>query len=111
MPPAFTEDNMSKYETLSALVSDIRGCCLIHNDRGNGCGGPGREDATDVFHSIARGEREDEPLTEAEDDDVEAWELAREAFRAHGLNPGGLSLVYLGARKGGDNGHQVVFAV
>lgn len=98
-------------KTLSALVSEIHGCSLIHTDRGNGCGGPGYEDATDVYHEIEREERADEELTEADCYDVEAWELARDAYRALGLNPGGISAVYLGERADGDNARQMIYVV
>ena len=100
---------MHMINTLSALVSEIRGCSLIHNDRGNGCGGPGKEDATEVLHAIESGGRADEVLTASEE--PEEWELAREAYRAHGLNPAGISAVYVGDRKAGTNGHQMVYAV
>ena len=107
----------TKIETLFALVSLHRGSTLIHNDRGNGCGGPGYEDATDVLNEIEREEREDEDLTEVTADDAEAWELARDAYNALGLNPSGISAVYVGQRVTEENGqpvtngHQMIYAV
>lgn len=100
---------MSNYKTLSDLVRDISGCSLIHNDRGNGCGGPGYESADEVLREIEDGDRDDESIAEAED--AEAWDLARDAYTACGLNPAGISAVYLGERADGDNGHQTIYAV
>ena len=100
---------MSNYRTLSELVRDISGCSLIHNDRGNGCGGTGCESADDVLREIEDGDRDDESITEAED--AEAWDLARDAYTACGLNPAGISAVYLGERNPGDNGHQMIYVI
>ena len=102
---------MSSYKTLSELVRDISGCSLIRIDRGNGCGGPGYESADDVLREIEDGVRDDESITEAEAEDAEAWGLARDAYTACGLNPAGVSAVYLGERKPGDNGHQMIYVI
>ena len=100
---------MSNYKTLSELARDISGCSLIHNDRGNGCGCPGYESADEALREIEDGDRDDENITEA--DDAEAWDLARDAYAACGLNPAGVSAVYLGERKPGDNGHQMIYVI
>lgn len=97
---------------LSSILLQIIGDSLIHNDRGNGCGGAGYEDASDVHNEIERDEREDENLTSVtESEDAEAWELARGAFRAFDLDPASIRAVYLGERGEGDNGHQMIYAI
>lgn len=102
--------------SLSDLLRDIAGDSLVHNDRGNGCGGPDYEDATDVLAEIDREERDDESLTlVTEDEDAEAWDLARDAFRALGLDPATIRRVLVGLRltevngQPVDNGHQMIY--
>lgn len=104
--------------SLSDLLREFAGDTLVHNDRGNGCGGPGYEDATDVLAEIEREEREDDCLTPvAETEDAEAWALARDAFRALGLDPATIRQVLIGQRltevngQPVDNGHQMVYAI
>jgi hypothetical protein len=104
-----TEDTMSGITSLSELCELIVGCTIIYNDRGNGCGGPGREDATDVLNEINNDERDDEAISMAYDE--ESWDLARDAYKAFGLNPAGISEVYVNERKDGDNGHQTIYVV
>lgn len=95
---------------LSTILRPILGESLVHNDRGNGCGGPGYEDATDVHNNIESEDREDEDLTLIlESEDAEAWELARDAFRAVGLDPATVRCVAVGERDEGDNAHQMVY--
>ena len=48
-------------------------------------------------------------MTDVTNTDVEAWSLARDAFRACGLDPAGASAVYVGERA--ENGHQMIYAV
>lgn len=109
---------MGKINSLSELTHEILGDSLVYADRGNGCGGAGYEDATDVYNKFEREEREDEDLTSvSENDDAEAWELARDAFRDLGLNPAEISAVYVGERvteengRSVPNGHQMIYAI
>lgn len=97
---------------LSAVVKAVMGDSIVHNDRGNGCGGAGYEDATDVYNEIQREEREDEDLTSVtKGEDAQAWELAKEAFQALKLDPSSIRAVYVGERADGDNGHQIIYVV
>lgn len=99
--------------TLYALAEGIAyDASLIHNDRGNGCGGPGYEEPTDVMVEIETRDREDEVVESVtESEDPEAWRLARDAFAAVKLDPSTVTAVYLGERKEGDNGHQIIYAI
>ena len=101
---------------LSTVCEHLAGLSLVHTDRGNGCGGPGYEDATDVRHEIDREDREDESLTQlTQSEDPEAWDLARGAFRALGLDPATVSRVWIGERltevngQPETNGHQMIY--
>lgn len=95
---------------LSTILRPIMGDSLIHTDRGNGCGGPGYEDSTDVANEIELEDRDDEDLTlVTTSDDAEAWDLARDAFRACDLDPSTIRAVAVGERADGDNGHQVIY--
>lgn len=99
--------------TLYSLAESIDyDSSLIHNDRGNGCGGPGYEDPTDVMVEIETRDREDsvlERVTEQEDPD--AWRLSRDAFSVLGLDATTVRSVYLGKRESGDNGYQIIYAI
>jgi hypothetical protein len=96
---------------LSTVCEHLAGQSLVHNDRGNGCGGPGYEYATDVSNEIDDEDRDDETLTQVtESEDREAWDLSREAFRALDLDPSTVSRVWVGERNDGDNGRQMIYA-
>lgn len=98
--------------TMSAILPPIMGDIIIHNDRGNGCGGAGYEDSIDVYAEIEREEREDEDLVGVTaSEDPEAWELARDAFRLLGINPDTIRAVYVGERADGDSGHQMIYVI
>jgi hypothetical protein len=76
---------------------------VIYTDRGNGSGGPSYipEDELD---------RHADPLTQvAEQDDPEAWDLARDAARLQ--SQPAPTIVCVGPRASGDNGHQAIYAV
>ena len=98
--------------TMSAILPPIMGNIIVHNDRGNGCGGAGYEDSIDVYAEIEREEREDEDLVGVTaSEDPEAWELARDAFRLPGNNPDTTRADYVGERADGDSGHQMIYVI
>lgn len=89
-------------------VSDlarIYGGGIITNDRGNGCGGPGYigEDEVD--------DQDDDLDQVAEEQDPDAWRLAREAAILQGLDAP--TIVCVGRRdfSVGTNPHQTIYAV
>lgn len=90
-------------ETVRDLCDVYGGGCLT-NDRGNGCGGAGyiAEDADDDIMDTAI-------ETVDEYDDAEAWELARNAAELNDCDMP--TIVCVGYRKSGDNGHQMIYAV
>lgn len=97
---------------LSEVAEYALGEAIVHNDRGNGCAGPGSETANEVELEVAFGERDDVELTQVlEDEDAEAWELSREAFRLLGLDPSTVRAVLVGERDAGDNGHQTIYSI
>lgn len=80
---------------------------IITNGRGNGCGGPGFIKLQDW------GDMTEEVTEVDEEDDAEAWELARDACEAHGCPEPTRVFVGVRACKGefyDPSGHQMIYA-
>lgn len=74
---------------------------VVTNDRGNGCGGAGYI----AEHDEDTGSNDDIVSTVTEDEDPEAWQLAREACKDLDL-PDALEVV---AVRHGDNGYEEIY--
>lgn len=98
--------------TLRDLFRDAPGS-IIRTDRGNGCAGPVLIGTEDDLEDDAL----DEELTKVtEEQDPDAWHLAREALAVARTGsgtgaPGGRepTIVAIGKRGEGDNGHQTIY--
>lgn len=96
----------TKIKTLSDLQSLYDGG-IVTNDRGNGAAGPMYLEEQEVRGTDSElGDVEITMVTE--DEDPQAWELARDAHRDHKLPAP--TLVAVGRRMPGDNGHQDIFS-
>ena len=97
----------AKISTLSDLQA-IHDGGIVTNDRGNGAAGPMYLEEQEVRGMDSElGDVEITMVTEEED--PQAWELARDAHRAHKLPAP--EMVGVGKRMPGDNGHQDIFSV
>ena len=90
-------------KTVRDLCNVYGGGCLT-NDRGNACGGAcyTAEDADDDIMDT-------DITVVSESDDADAWELARNAAKLNNCDMP--TIVCVGDRKSGDNGHQMIYAV
>jgi len=92
-------------ETVEDMYS-LFGAGIITNDRGQGCGGPGFLSEYSVIEDEDIANTPVIPVTEAED--MEAWELARDAVDANEVD---MDITVVCVGEATDDGYQIIYAI